>query len=457
MDYMPLMRSCLLLSLLATVLVGCSEETDARLSVAPRTYTAECTPVVEFCDATRADCQQQLFDATACVRRQDEDVLPPIRTIDTDVLRDEITAMVEEAGGMEASPWDVALQLMELIPAQQSAGEATVEDLVAGVAAFYSPTSRDVTIVEGSDGGDERIGSAILSHEFVHVLQDRGQGLMAVQEQWTRNTDTSVAVTHLVEGEAVVVSTIVTAHGDGLATGEVAWGEVFDEMLGDVLEVVEEAPSPFITALQTLPYPLGGRVLADVRDAGGQEALEAFYREGPGVTIDWLQLRRPRPGGDLALPDCFPQPPAEGRGVIGLDSFGPLGLVGLLVGQGLVGADALEIAAGLRADAIAVFVDAERQDAVAVEWRLEFESESLAAAAVSTLDDADFASELRGAVLRLWAAEPDAPLAAIAQRDGCGDLRALSDSLVTGRVPVAATALRPRIALDFARRVPSGD
>lgn len=440
MNYIQQMRLLALGVVVVAGLAGCDDGgggDGSRLSVGPREVTAECTPRVEFCDITSSDCQAHLFEATACARLQADDSLPTIRTIDTDALRVEAMQMVQDVGGLEPTPWDVALTLLELIPADQTSGEATVEDLVAGVAAFYAPDTREVTIIEGSSGDDDRTASSILSHEFVHVLQDRAQGLQAVSEQWTVDTDTSVAVSHLIEGEAEVVSTIVTVYGDGAQEADIDWERYFDDMLGAVLEVVEEAPSPFITALGTLPYPQGGRVLSGIRQARGQEALEAIYHDGPGISVDWLAGATPRPL-DEVIPRCVPPPPGTGRGVIGLDRFGAVALVGLLVGQGLTGAEALELAGDLRADTIAVFVNASGEDEVTVDWRLEFESSAGAADVGAAITSDAIGVALDDDVVRLWAGEADSPLLALEARESCSDLATLSQSALPIRRPLAA-------------------
>lgn len=420
------MRFVLAVVVLAVTMGGCSEQGLFFVDVLPtRQYTDVCTPDVSFCDIRESKCQRHLFDATACVRRQRVDGLPSIRRIDTDELRAHFMEMAEQAGSLEPSAWDAALQLLELIPADQTGGEAVVEDLVSGVAAFYSHLTGDVTIVEGYVDDDERAGSAVLAHEFMHVLQDRMQGLERQDRLWAISTDATVALSHLIEGEAQLLATIVVRAGDGVDEADIEWDETFDATLQATFDVIAAAPAPFIAALQTLPYPLGARALLGLRQLG-QPELETLYLLGPGASVDWIDPASGWSPGP-AQPTCLPQPPGGGREVTGFDSFGATGLMGFLVAQGTAPAVALELSAQLRSDAIVVFQDA-GGGAVAVEWRLALGASRDADALADAVTSDAIGVHVDDRAVRLWAASPEAPLSELESRNSCGTIGALADA-----------------------------
>jgi hypothetical protein len=161
----------------------------------------DCT-VLPVCDIRRADCQNDVFRATVCAREQDGASLPPVRSISRQELEVELRRdLAEDPDGMPVA-WEAAFQLLGLIP-NEPLGDLLIESTLANVAAFYRDDTGQITVIEDSSLDWER-GAWILSHEYVHALQDQAVDLSAFSRQWTASTDDSMAITALIEGEAML-------------------------------------------------------------------------------------------------------------------------------------------------------------------------------------------------------------------------------------------------------------
>ena len=183
-------------------------------------------PPTPPCDITDGECQEAVFALTARVRGQEGAKMPPIRVISREQLRDEIQTDLDNSAA--PSPDEVAVQqafaLLHLLPAEAGAAdEALADDLAEGVAAYYSPRWKAITVI--SDAAEnEGDGTFVLIHEFTHALQDQRGDLNTPLGFDT--TDALVSFDSLVEGEAAApfeatnwgsraVRTYVLLPGDG--------------------------------------------------------------------------------------------------------------------------------------------------------------------------------------------------------------------------------------------------
>jgi len=444
-------RSLGVVATLVALIAGC-DEGSAAPAVTLEMRDDQCTRPACFCDIELPECQQHLFEVTAELRGDEAGELPVIRSLGVDVVRAELLEMLAADGLLEPTPWDAPLQMLKLVPADQTIAETLVDDLLVGVAAFYSWDTGEVTIIEGNTPDDNTIGSTVLSHEFVHALQDRDQGLQALRDMWVESTDTSTALRHAFEGEADVLSTIVLILASGgRDEDDFPWDDYYDAFLDAMLQAIGDTASPFLSAPYNLPYPQGGRVVHAIRRDGGQAAVEQLYVDGPGGAVDWIGEQAPAGRSTLVRePTCVPVLPGGERSALDADSLGALGLFGLLMGQGMAGFDALELSAALRADVIVVLGDASAPtaaDTASVEWRMEFATAGDALEVQRALRSPSIGVRTEGEALRMWAAGTDVDLDALATRDGCGDPGALADALGDSEVR------RPKDALDRMRRL----
>jgi hypothetical protein len=150
---------------IATVLValaaGCGDEC-AGLSTDP-------------CDIRSADCQDETYRTMACLRHAAPGAPPPVRLIAPEQYADELRQ------SYAASPPDPhGLAQGRLLGFDPSTSDAMsiderIQTRVDETAAFYSPTTKMVTIIDRpmaptSSGWSEK---EVLGHELVHAQQDR--------------------------------------------------------------------------------------------------------------------------------------------------------------------------------------------------------------------------------------------------------------------------------------------
>ncbi|HEX2675666.1 MAG TPA: hypothetical protein VHM19_03485 [Polyangiales bacterium] len=341
------------------------------------------------CDIADKDCQQQILEITACVRGDDLPKLPPMRVISKEQFRSELADEADKMGIVE-TPWDTAFRLLALEP-EGSNVDTTVDATVQSVAAYYSDETKDVTIIDDPDA-DPMQNMFVLSHELTHFLQDRNMDLGAGRKAFVHDSDSGVSFKALVEGEAVVSSNRVQALWKGLNVDRLNWTPYFDHMDDAIEQQVLASGSPLFSALQGLPYPVGGRYLAQVWADYDHDHIADLYAGPPEHLIDWLgSYGDGEPAKSLhgAL-DCEPPLPADGTVVYGLDHLGATGVYALLAALGKLDEDR-DLVTGLRADTIVVYAPSAADDAPAspasVAWRLRFGSTTQADALFQALQN----------------------------------------------------------------------
>jgi len=264
-----------------------------------------------------------------------------------------------------------------------------------------------------------RQGTLLLSHEFVHALQDQREGLARFYDEYGGPSDAIFALRCLTEGEAVLVSNLTLIEGAGTDAGDVDWEGYFGDWLEQELADVELADAPLYAA-RALVYPVGGLALATAYRSGGLAAVRGVYRNPPRTFLNWVNLNR----GALepeAL-DCEPPEPPEGFELKYLDRHGMLGLLSLSVGLGK-GA-AYDASRAWTADTFAVYTAAEEaSEEVAVAWRIRFDTERAAARWASDLASSELPlqAQQQGQELLLTAASSESLLADWSGLDACGN------------------------------------
>lgn len=402
--------------MLSALLFACGDEPRRTVSTGgPSAFSDEaCTASTETCDIAEKDCQQRILEVTACVRGDTVPDLPKIRTLTQDAFRDELLAQAEQMQ-LEPGPWDTAFTLFGFMEPGMSSVEASIEDTVTSVAAYYDDRDMRVTVIESAMPDDARTRMFILSHELTHYLQDLNMDLGALRESWVINLDSDVALSSLVEGDAVVTSTRVSALWAGERVGSVLWDEYFDGMQDAMFEQIGLSVTPLFTAQQSLPYPIGGRYVAYAWNDHNRAYVDGLYDDASPFFVDWLSGYDGNPGRTLVQRlDCAPPLPPEGLTAVGLDMFGPTGIIALLtLDDGWLDDDERALAEALRDDAFVVYATTAAASAptvpAAAAWRLRFATQADAAAFASAVQPLDLGITSLGTELLLTAHSPTAP------------------------------------------------
>jgi hypothetical protein len=340
------------------------------------------------CDVRTRACQRSVFEATAAVRQQRGARPPPVRIISRAQLAEEFRSELalrqdepEDEATIQVRKTQQGLALLGLLPSEQSFDEAYIEQAVESIAAYYSSTAQDITII-ADEAEDERYATVTLSHEYVHALQDQREGLVALRREFVQTTDDDVALTSLIEGEATWLSNVTyrgAVYDEPPETIDVRL--FFDSSLEATLEDIESASAPLINATELLPYALGGRYVADRYLARDVRAIEALYAAPPLTLLAWLEEPAAR-GVDLeTLPeplDCGTPAAPDGYELLLEDRLGFAGLLAFHVGLGQSAEDAYALALRWRSDRVSSYASTDDPDAVAITWRIRLPSASAA-------------------------------------------------------------------------------
>lgn len=363
---------------------------------------ASCSPAALPCDVREASCREAVFKFTACMRGQPDAKLPPNRIITREQFAEETRAQ-NAAQAAASKPEDKrvsaivadSFRLLAFLPENVSVGDSDADASIEGVAAYYHHLDKAITLISdsvdvkplpGESAADtKRRGQATalntLSHEYVHALQDQREDLTKLTEAGSKTgVDGSMAVDALVEGEAVLVSDLVTQRTFRMEDDE-AWvasaGRArYKSLLGTMLDSIAESATPFSEAQLVLPYPIGSAPLAEVFLDDGRAGVSDVYKSYPTTLIGWVEDAR-----DLGTTiDCnVPNPPSDYE-KLGVESFGGTGLIAFFTRLGLDGEEAFEAARAWRSDLFAVYGQPEgsTSTAAAVAWRIRLKDEASA-------------------------------------------------------------------------------
>lgn len=348
------------LGLCAALLVACGDgdETDAD------------TTFHEGCDIAHPECQRIIYETTAAVRGMHAP-MPRVRTIGVQEFESWLKSQAGTAGDAD-DIWSRTLPLLRLMPEGSSVLDESVAASVSGVAAYYHPESKEVIVLDRGAPMDPLDGLLVLSHEFVHSLQDADFDLRAYLAAWGKSTDSSIAVRALVEGEATVLGLGVLARALDRPAEALNWSTATSSMREGIFRDIEASPAPLFTALQALPYPLGTSQLSTLWLQGGQPPIDALYEAPPLSVLDWSEDTRVTAATRVEALDCFPT--AGPPGFVGYDhdTLGPTGLLAVGVEAGAGAAEAWTDALQIRGDSLVVFTESADPDSHAIAWRVRF-------------------------------------------------------------------------------------
>lgn len=169
------------------------------------------------------------------------------------------------------------------------------------VAGFYAPPDKAFYVVSSADEVDfsafDRQQKSTTAHEFVHALQDAEFDLLALSERTRGDLDWSLALTAVIEGDAVV--------HEGL------WSKEFALAAGGGRGLLFAQPR-FTTVPESIerefrfPYSAGSEWVATARAQRGIEAINGILRGRPMTTAEILHPELYESGwepAEVSLPD----------------------------------------------------------------------------------------------------------------------------------------------------------
>jgi hypothetical protein len=405
---MIVLRRAALVLALAGAALGCGD--DAAIADVP-------------CAIADESCRRAVFALTARIRAQQGARMPPTRIITRQQYIDETRAEVSAGTpSLIDLQFTAALRLLHFLPEGSSSEEASADSNISGVAAYYRNDTKAVTII--ADAAEKELsGSLTLSHEYVHALQDAREGLSDLSAD-ARSTDEVMAINALVEGEATILADAAMREAQDRAYELSAVLQYVDQMRAALLEGIEASPAPFNEGILVLPYPVGGRPLAQAYAREGIAGVQGFFSQLPTTLASWVDTSRV--GLPLRLSCETPEPPASYQR-IAPDRLGVTGLIALETVLGATGVDAFERARSWTNDSFVVFVPSEAQPLAALAWRIGLVDVNAASGLEARLRAANLglSVERQGNEIILTAATDPALLASWSARNACATQKSL--------------------------------
>lgn len=393
-------------AVLAVLSFGCGED-DAPEAGAVRLHPVPgCEAFVHTpCEVNELPCQTRLLELAACLRGDAPAVLPPIETItDLEYARRWRAALDSEP---EPNPnhQEAAFVLLQLVPPGGFGTEALLDTAIQFVGAYYDGETKSVTLVDGGQGLSARDWSALLLHEFIHLLQDR-EIPFAERQATLGSEDAWFAMRAITEGEAQFHSIRYLASVSGFEPANLQLEDFFAARVSRNELAFIETDAPYLQAPYRFPYDWGGRFLSHAWRRAGLAGVKPHFVDPPRTTHTLLASATAEYVPDFEPTLLSPaEPPAEW----------------VLAFEDNLGALTLFLALGQRFD------DADRARNLALAWRGDHfsaygEADGTTTALVWLLDFADAASATRVAAAFSDSARADGTRVTIAKTNGTLDL-----------------------------------
>ncbi len=302
------------------------------------------------------------------------------RMVVEDLARD-YTDEELEAGGQAGS-------MLGLYPPGMDLKAETVKLLKSQVAGFYDTREKQMVLVEGAYApgfkdralefltGRDLVGEMLLAHELTHALEDQNFDLGNRLEKLRDNSDESLALGSVAEGDATLAGFATVAGRMDSATAD-ALAAQLDNLPAAFAAEAKDVPEGLGTPL-IFQYSEGVRFVAEAYHHGGWNGVDALFRKPPRSTqqiIDpALYFDHPAPPLDVTVAGYGPI--LSGWKKVDEDTYGEL-LLQIILERGL-GKNAPETALARRwaGDRMAVL---KRASAVTVVWMIVFRDADAAA------------------------------------------------------------------------------
>jgi hypothetical protein len=354
---------------------------------------------LEPCNIATESCQEDVYYALVRLRGDGYDPLadiPPISTLTVDQYRRQLEGSQtdpppadDDDGGVpdepnepdepdepKVEPWDTALQLLGLVLPAVSSGQASIDNQVTHVAAFYASDTRSVTVIDRGNERDDKADTILLLHELVHALQDRE--LSADLTDGT--TDGILAARALTEGEATFYEHLGRAEIEDISPFPLDWDGFYTRWLGGGRNNLPNERSPFY-GVRWFIYPLGAHYLTDAWLAAGNAGVRHAYAEPRRYMAQFMAGYGASSGARTSRVRCDIKPPNTAYVRRGYDRFGALQVYAFLTGASVPDGEGWPLAFGWVDDLIAVYFEPE-DEIVLLTWRIRFADEDAAARAL---------------------------------------------------------------------------
>ena len=257
-----------------------------------------------------------------------------------------------------------------MLPEGTDLASLAVTFTAATAGATYSPLDKQVILLAEDAKRGALADQSLLTHEFVHALQDQHFDLLKTLLARPFNFDRTEALFALVEGDAMNVERRMEA-------GEKEWSR---RTLDEIARHEDERFAPYRAQIGALFPPLLTETFI-FRYRDGARFVEAMRRARPSVNVDDIFRRPPASSEQVLHPEKYlaGEAPREvdanaegfredGWEALASTPLGEIGVRGLLL-AGVADAEARKAAAGWGGDRAFVFGRAGRGSAQLFVWQ----------------------------------------------------------------------------------------
>jgi len=354
----------LLTLVLALILAACGSATPSATPSASPVPAATATPgptaapsasaPAPSVDPSAANAVYDRIEAQVAAIRGLEAKRPVERQI---ISEAQLRAMLTEMFDKETPPAYLAAterlyEALDLIPADASLRDLTLDLLGGGVVGFYRDDEGKLYVVSktGAPGANERF---YFAHEYDHALQDQNFTVFKDQDGILDQGDRMLARQAIYEGDGTLLMTLWAAQN--LTPGDLQ--ELLAASLDpEVAAVLARTPAILRTPLE-FPYQTGFGFVQAANATGGWDAVNDFYARMPESTEQILHPEKYKAGEapvKVALPADLAERLGPGWSVSMQDTFGELQLGIWLREGGVKTATADTAVAGWGGDRLAV-------------------------------------------------------------------------------------------------------
>ncbi|HEU4576954.1 MAG TPA: hypothetical protein VFS67_01775 [Polyangiaceae bacterium] len=331
------------------------------------------------CDIRDAKCQNDLFQLVGCLRGEDlASAGPPPVSLLSEA---EATAMVLQDSDPPAATAEAdfsaqvrGLELLGLVDPGLIASQSDVIDVtIEAVAAFYQPSTRSVVIIDRGDPLDDSDADAVLAHEFVHAWQDRRHDLNSFGDEPDLDSDRSLALTSVVEGEAMVYQLLLMLAYRGVNLKQANYTGMWQSLVIQGEQLASAEGSPMVTAPGIFPYTYGTRYMGEHWLDGSHEELDAIFERPPASSLEVMLDSSGASLPEIETFDVMPAPLDGYRYVVDDVAGAWVVLSRMLDLMGSLYADSLrELATHWRGDRFWVYQTEDDQRDTAVVWWMDW-------------------------------------------------------------------------------------
>jgi hypothetical protein len=208
------------------------------------------------------------------------------RLVTTDEFMAEIRAEFAKANPAPRLRSEEALyEHLGLLPPGSDLGTLVVDQLGEGLAGYYRPDRKDLTVIKRS-GGFGPLERQVLAHEYTHALQDQHFDLNALGVSDPRDGDRALARRALVEGDA---SLVMAKWAEQHLTPDELTEIVRQTNLRDTERLGSGLPA-ILLRQAAFPYFDGLLFVTALHASGDWAAVDAAFARPPDSTEQILHL-----------------------------------------------------------------------------------------------------------------------------------------------------------------------